>query len=687
MSEAKEARKVIVLGIDGGCPELVLKFARDGKLPNFQKLIDRGVFKQIIEPLPTITPPNWTTIGTGAWPGTHGITDFYLPHEPGDDLDKVQHAFNTRKCQAEYIWQAAERAGKKSVLVKWEVSWPPVHSGVQVEGCGPGVVNFFELGPVRLHTVEDLPMTNRLRLTPAKGWANLDPRWEALESELTIELHGGTVQTYQMLVIKSREAGYDSIIVCPAKNASEPVAQMKMGQWSEWVTDTFDMSPAVPKKVAQSGEKAKYKDEGLQEVQDQQFLATLAQRAREGLMPRGKVKGSFRFKLLNLSRDATELEIVSTQVWPVSGYTQPVELGEELFENVGPFFTNPARDALHYEWIDERTFYELMDYQHQWLARASKYLSQTREWDLLYVETHCGDYINHFYMQQFDKACGVSDAEIRNTTSWLSRHYQSMDRMLGELLSIADDDTLFVVVSDHSGSPSPWGYIDTRNVLEQAGLLVYKTDEQTGKRVVDWSRTKAYPQRTVYIYLNVKGRDPHGIVEPEDYDVTVDEVVEALRNYKHPKTGKNPYTLVLKKHEAEMIGLFGDRIGDVVYALRPEADLEHGAELPTSRVGDVSMRSLFVMAGPNVKEGVHLEGMAQLVSVAPTIAYLLGIPVPRNAEGAILYEALVDPDLRLNLQRKAERERDKWRAMYRGIAVEYDLNPRPEISAEKASAD
>ncbi len=668
MAEAREAKKVIMLGIDGGSPTLIKRFIKEGKLPNFQKMMEQGVFKEMVEPLPTITPPNWTTITTGAWPGTHGITDFYLPNEPEEDLDNIHLGFNTDKCQAEYIWQAAERVGKKSILIKWEVSWPPCHNGIQVEGCGPGVVNFFELGPVRLHTTDDMPMTNRLRLQPAVGWQNIDQAWEALEADVAITLHGGNERLYPTLVCRTKGGGYDSVLVCQEKDASKPLAQMRMGQWSEWVIDDFDLAPDTESLARHEAERAKMPGYTTRPAQDESAVVTMRERRRRGLLPNGIVRGTFRFKLMNLARDASELELFSTQVFPVFGYTQPQELGEELYENVGPFFTNPARDALHYEWIDERTYYELQDYQHQWLAKAAKYLSATKEWDLLYVETHCGDYINHFYMQQFDPDI-ASEAQIRNATSWLTRHYQSIDRMLGELMSLADEDTLVGIISDHAGTPSPWGYVDTRTVLENAGFLVYKTDE-SGKRVIDWSQTKAYPQRTIYVYLNVKGRDPHGIVEPEDYEAVREEVIEAMKSYKHPKNGKNPYSMVWKKHEAELIGIYGDRVGDIVYALRPEADLEHGHELPTSRVKDVDMRVIFFLKGPNVKEGVRLERMAYQVQVTPTICYLMGIPMPHQAEGAVLYEALVDPDLHLTLRKKAEKERDRWQKMYRDLAAE-----------------
>lgn len=397
------------------------------------------------------------------------------------------------------------------------------------------------------------------------------------------------------------------------------------------------------------------------------------------MLPQGRVRGSFRFKLLNLARDASQLELFSTQLWPVSGCTQPPELGEELLEKVGPTHTIPCPAYLHYGWIQEGTFYELMDYHHQWLARVARYLTGSRDWDLLFVQAHSGSHVNHLHLNRFDPARRESEGGVQDTTSWFTRHLQSVDGLLGELVSLGDDDTLLVVVADHAGTSSPRGYVDTRAVLEQAGLLVCRVDAQTGRRVPDWPRTKAWAQRSGHVCVNLKGRYPHGIVEPEDYDRVVAEIVEALRGHRHPNTGKRAYTLALTKDEAVPLGLFGDRIGDVVYALRPEPDLEQGREPAPAGAGTPGIRSLLVMAGPDVKEGVQLQRTAHTVCVAPTIAYLMGIPIPRQAEGAILYEALVDPDLRLNLERKAERERDRWKAMYRGLAVEYDLNPQPEL--------
>jgi len=43
--------------MDGGHPELVQKFIKEGKLPNFERMMREGVFKEALEPFPTITPP------------------------------------------------------------------------------------------------------------------------------------------------------------------------------------------------------------------------------------------------------------------------------------------------------------------------------------------------------------------------------------------------------------------------------------------------------------------------------------------------------------------------------------------------------------------------------------------------------------------------------------------------------
>jgi predicted AlkP superfamily phosphohydrolase/phosphomutase len=72
-------KKVAVLGFDCAEPHLIQKHIAEGHLPTFKKLFEGGVLAlNCLSPFPTITPPNWASIATGAWPGTHTVTDFHL---------------------------------------------------------------------------------------------------------------------------------------------------------------------------------------------------------------------------------------------------------------------------------------------------------------------------------------------------------------------------------------------------------------------------------------------------------------------------------------------------------------------------------------------------------------------------------------------------------------------------------
>jgi hypothetical protein len=117
-------------------------------------------------------------------------------------------------------------------------------------------------------------------------------------------------------------------------------------------------------------------------------------------------------------------------------------------------------------------------------------------------------------------------------------------------------------------------------------------------------------------------------------------IIDALYAYRDPRSGHCPFAVALTKDDARLVNLWGERVGDVVYALRPEYDGAHGRQLPTARLGIGSQRSTFVMAGPGVRSGVELRRSVRVVDVAPTICHLTGLPMPRDTEGAVLYEAL-----------------------------------------------
>lgn len=614
--------------------ELVKNMADWGHVPNIAGLMENGVYRPMLGVFPTLTPPGWTALCTGSWPGTHQVMDFNI-RALGGRLDETIWGINTELCKSEYLWNLMERVGRNPILVKWEMSWPPtVTTGMQVEGTGPGVSNHHQIAGYHLFVggkwaprriggardpesvdpsvLQNVRNVDPVTIEPAehRGWGNL-PASERppLEAILTIQplVRGragmnrgkqGTPKPFSSLIYASGANGYDRVRICRSRDGQDTLADLAVGQWSDWCLDTFCIDGS-------------------------------------------DVEGYVRMKLINLSPTADMFELFLPQIWPREGYTYPTELAREIDAEVGSFLQNPARDALGL--IDDDTYFELLEYHHQRLADVAQLLARKRQWDLIMVETHASDYANHFFLGQSDEASGASAETIKRCRDGLARTYASIDRMVGRLMELADDDTVFLLGSDHGGTPSRFRPVNATKVLEEAGFIAYK-EGASGRREVDWSKTRAADVGLVHIFINLKGREPDGIVEPEDYEATQREIIAALHTYKDPKTGQHPFALALTRADAEMVNLWGDLAGDVVYALRPEFDGAHGKHLPSSVLGIGGQHSVFVLSGAGVRKSVALSRQVRVVDLAPTLCYLLGVPMPANVEGGVIYEALENPD-------------------------------------------
>jgi predicted AlkP superfamily phosphohydrolase/phosphomutase len=210
--------------------------------------------------------------------------------------------------------------------------------------------------------------------------------------------------------------------------------------------------------------------------------------------------------------------------------------------------------------------------------------------------------------------------------------------------------TFFAFISYHGGTPTGHQPVDVGQVLVEAGLTVLKPDPPSGPEreaagAIDWSKTRAAAVGLVHVFVNLRGREPDGIVPPEEYARVQREVIDALLDYRHPATGERAFALALTRADAEMVNLWGDLVGDVVYALKPEYDGAHGKQLPSARLGIGGQHSTLVLAGAGIRQCGRLPRQARHVDVAPTLAYLIGAPMPLNCEGAVLYQALTEPDL------------------------------------------
>ncbi len=170
---------------------------------------------------------------------------------------------------------------------------------------------------------------------------------------------------------------------------------------------------------------------------------------------------------------------------------------------------------------------------------------------------------------------------------------------------------------------------------------------------IDWSKTKAYRVPMFYfvegIEINLKGRQPQGIVEPgQEYEQLRTQIIGELAGLRDPETGSNIVRRAMRKEE-EYSGPLLDRAPDIVVFYGH--DYSGGANpvgpmvTPVERYkletwsGQHRMNGTLIMWGKDVREDTTLEG-AQITDLAPTILYLLGLPIPSNMDGRVLAQAL-----------------------------------------------
>ncbi|MCL4441692.1 MAG: alkaline phosphatase family protein, partial [Firmicutes bacterium] len=636
-------QKLALIGLDSATIDFIERFAQEGRLPNIARLMERGLRTETVSVMPVGTAENWRTIVTGAYAGTHGVTAMSMGRR-GEPLEKRRSAFFSDNCRAEYLWTVAEKVGKKPLLLKYTGSWPPtITQGIQVDGFGDPEWNLHEISPrlcfasyplaadpPHVTSPQWLSRAYEVEISPATGWSNLPASdLPALETKLEFiprtygakgrTEYSGKEKTFHVAIIGDSRQGYQEAIFSEDKDAANPRGLvLQSGRWSDWTKADFEL-------------------------------------------PEGKRTGVFRLKLIELTPDGTRIKIYLSQVFPTTGWTRPASLAEELLQKIGPYqeLSGILGPWLSY-WVDEDTILEEVEYQARWLAAAAKYLLQNKEWDLFFTQWHGIDHMDHGFLGGIDPLSNTYDSE-RGELCWniITKTYQWADVLVGAVLDSIDDDTLVVLTSDHGHLPvranlrmglslgikESYHRDDVNEQLAKHGLLTFK-DGPYGFPVVDWPQTKACVTRANYVEINLQGREPHGIVEPEEYETVRNQVIKALDSMQDPETGDYIMTWTMKKEEARFLGIYGDDVGDVVFFAKAEYSRPHQEKLRVRMLSgnhhfylpDVKfdlgmMHAVTIFAGPGIKRGIKRERPINMVDIAPTVANLLGLPIPANSEG------------------------------------------------------
>jgi len=272
---------------------------------------------------------------------------------------------------------------------------------------------------------------------------------------------------------------------------------------------------------------------------------------------------------------------------------------------------------------------------------------ESQPWDFfMFVEIGL-DRIHHGFWKYYDKTHRKYAPDNKYENAILDYH-KYLDKRIGEILDSLDDDTVVLVVSDH-GAKKMEGAININDWLIKEGLMTLKSPPEglvkVEKADVDWSKTVAWGLGGYYgrLFMNVKGREKQGVIEPEDYEKVRNEIIEKLAAITDEK-GKNIGTVAHKPQDVysgpnidqapDLIVFFGDLFWRSTGTIGHDSIHSFETEIgPDDAVH--AQHGIFILYDPKEKRGKKLEDL-EIYDVSPTVLSVMGIDIPEDMEGKVI---------------------------------------------------
>jgi len=530
-------KTVIVIGLDGLEPTIVDSMLMAGELPSLARLRVSGGYSRIATTWPAQTPVAWSTFATGVNPGGHGIYDFLRrdpkTYSPDLGLNRYEQksAFLPPKVvnmrRGKTLWEVLSGAGIPSAVVRCPCTYPPESlKGRLLAGMGVPDVRG-GLGTATFYTTA----------------ADVVPR----ESEQVVRLDGkGGSITSHLIGPRNPKSKDDlrSPITFTVDRATRSVTLksdgkpatlvLKEGVWSEWLAVKF----------------------------------------KAGLMQ--TVAGVVRFLLVRLE---PELEIYASPVnydptAPLFPISHPWEYSTELSKALGTYYTAGMVEdhtGLSNERFSEEAYLaQCDDVMRERERMLHLELDRLRE-GFLYCLFDTPDRVQHMFWrfgEEGHPANREDAARRREMADVIRKHYQACDAVIGRVLDRTSGDTLLIVLSDHGFNSFQRG-VHLNAWLQQNGFLALKPGMAAGHEAgeffkhVDWGRTQAYALGIGSIYLNVRGREASGIVDPAHSETVADDIARGLTGLVDSARGTPAIRSVATKR-AIYSGAYVDEAPDLV---------------------------------------------------------------------------------------------------------------------------
>lgn len=334
--------------------------------------------------------------------------------------------------------------------------------------------------------------------------------------------------------------------------------------------------------------------------------------------------------------------------------------------------------------------------------RIALELMRDIQWDFYMVVFMSTDRAQHKRWKYLDRSASGYDLPKAETgKNEILKAYSSLDEFLNETLRLVGGTADIIILSDHGfGSThkafyvNSWlrsqGYLVIRkppkgSMLFRLGLsrrnigslmhllggvmpltvrkklrkhrVIRDARKHFPSYTIDFDNTKAWFYKECCIKINLKGREPRGIVDESQYEIIRDDLIHKLLELTDPETGER---ILISAYKREKIyhGNYVGNAADIVFLLRDgyRADLELVADKLVEHQSQSfhTPYGIFIAHGPSIKSDEKIGGI-DIVDIAPTVLHIFGVPIPDYIDGRVLMEIFKeDSD---EAQRKPSRTR------------------------------
>jgi predicted AlkP superfamily phosphohydrolase/phosphomutase len=515
-------KKVIVIGVDGMDPRLSESMMKAGLLPNLEKLRAGGGFSTLGTSTPPQSPVAWANFINGAGPGSHGIFDFIHRH-PQKQCDPFYSAAETvpgegfwevgdHRLQLDFwpfhhkppetllrrqgtpFWDYLDAAGIPSTFYDLPSNYPasPSHYGHHRCICGMGTPDMLGTYGTYQYFAEDAPdepleeaggKRSKLNFVDETARARIVGPEDSLRktpAPITIDL----------LVHRDRDANAAVIEVQGQRILLKP------GQWSRWTRLDFTMS--VPSFVPS------------------QSVSGICRFYLQGVAPH------FRLYVTPINMDPAA---------PAQKMSEPKSFIQDVAGRLGPFYTTGFQEdhkARSNGIFSDDEFARQAGMVLEERLALFDYAVNNYDDGLLFFYFSSSDLQSHiFWWDSDDKHPIRSELEAKAQFGHVRRLYQKLDAVIGDLVDRYGGKATILVMSDH-GFANFGKQFNVNSWLRDLGYLGPRECSSI-MHDVDWASTRAYGLGINGLYLNLKGRERDGIVEPgEEREALLTELKERL---------------------------------------------------------------------------------------------------------------------------------------------------------------